>query len=126
MEIKSKLETNKAARVTFTIVASYALGQVSEGTKYPQLAFTNSITLIIIITILYSNRHGSPAKRHTPLVCKKAQQLPTIMNADAITCLFKEAYDIFPPLKGRQPMMTCLQSGRPFFPFSWSSHMTNY
>jgi hypothetical protein len=23
------------------------------------------------------------------------------MNADAITCLFKEAYDTFPPLKGK-------------------------
>jgi hypothetical protein len=55
MEIKYKLDTDKAARATATIAASYALGRVSEGTKYPQLAFTNSVALIIIIALLYSN-----------------------------------------------------------------------
>ena len=46
MEIVFDLDTNKAARATVAIAASYALGRISEGTKYPQLAFANSITLI--------------------------------------------------------------------------------
>jgi hypothetical protein len=70
MEIKFEFDTNKAARATVAIVASYALGWVSEGTKYPQLAFANSIALIIIITILYSSRLKPLAKKHTPLVCE--------------------------------------------------------
>ncbi len=53
MEIKFELDTNKAARATITIAASYGLSQVSKGTKYPQLAFANTIALIIIIGILY-------------------------------------------------------------------------
>jgi hypothetical protein len=70
MEIKFKLDTNKTARDTVAITASYALGRVSEGTKYPQLAFANFIPLIIIIAILYSNRLVPLAKKYTPLVCK--------------------------------------------------------
>jgi hypothetical protein len=70
MEIKFKLDTNKAARATVTIAASYALGRVSEGTKYTHLAFAKSIALIIIIGILYSNCPAPLAKRNTPLVCK--------------------------------------------------------
>jgi hypothetical protein len=70
MEIKIKLDTNKAARTTYAIVASYALGRIFEGTEYPQLAFANSIALIIIIAILYSNRSAPLAKRNTPLICK--------------------------------------------------------
>jgi hypothetical protein len=70
MKIKFKLDTDKAAKATVAITASYALGRVSEGTEYPQLAFANSIALIIIIAILYSNCPAPPAKRHTPLVCK--------------------------------------------------------
>ncbi len=70
MEIKFKLDIDKAARATVAIAASYALGRISEGTKYPQLAFANSIPLSIIIAVLYSNRPAPPAKRHTPLVCK--------------------------------------------------------
>jgi hypothetical protein len=54
MEIKLELDTNKAARATVAIAASYGLGQVSEGTEYPQLAFANATALIIIIAILYS------------------------------------------------------------------------
>jgi hypothetical protein len=54
MEIKFKLDTNKAAGATVAIAASYVLGRVSKGTKYPQLAFANSIALIVIIIILYS------------------------------------------------------------------------
>jgi hypothetical protein len=53
MEIKFKLDTEKAAKATVAIAASYGLGRVSEGTKYPQLAFTNAIALIAIIAILY-------------------------------------------------------------------------
>ncbi len=70
MEIKFKLDTDKAARATVAIAASYALGRVSEGTKHPQPTFTNSIALINIIAILYSNRLAPLAKRHTPLVCE--------------------------------------------------------
>jgi hypothetical protein len=70
MEIKFKLDTDKAARATVTITASYTLGWVSEGPKYPQLAFANSTALIIIIAILYSNRPAPLAKEHTPLVSK--------------------------------------------------------
>ena len=56
MEIKCELDTDKAARATVAIAASYGLGRVSEGTEYPQLAFANAIALIIIIAILYSTR----------------------------------------------------------------------
>jgi hypothetical protein len=57
MEIKFELDTDKAARATVAIAASYyGLGRVSEGTEYPQLAFANAIALIIIIAILYSTR----------------------------------------------------------------------
>jgi len=67
MEIKFELDTNKAARATVAIVASYGLGRVSKGTntKYPQLAFANAITLIVIIAILYST-HPAVAKKTTP------------------------------------------------------------
>ncbi len=41
MEIKFELDTDKAARATVAIAASYGLGRVSEGTEYPQLAFAN-------------------------------------------------------------------------------------
>ena len=63
MEIKFKLDTNKAARATVTIAASYGLCGVSKGTAYPQLAFANTIAVIIIIAILY---HPSVAKKSTP------------------------------------------------------------
>ncbi len=64
MEIKFELDTDKAARATVAITASYGLGRVSEGTKYPQLAFANAVTLIIIIVILYSTRPA--VKKTTP------------------------------------------------------------
>jgi hypothetical protein len=63
IEIKFQLDTDKAARAIVAI-------RVSEGTKYPQLAFANSIALIITIAILYSNRPAPLAKRNTPLICK--------------------------------------------------------
>jgi len=65
MKIKFELDTTKAARATVTIAASYGLGRVSKGTKYPQLTFTNAIALIVIITILYSTR-PAVAKKTTP------------------------------------------------------------
>jgi hypothetical protein len=49
---KFELDTDKAARATVAIAASYRLGRVSEGTKYPQLTFVIAIALIIIIAIL--------------------------------------------------------------------------
>jgi hypothetical protein len=41
MEIKFELDTKKVAKPTIAIMASYGLGRVSKGTKYPQLAFAN-------------------------------------------------------------------------------------
>jgi hypothetical protein len=38
MEIKFILDTEKAAKATVAIAASYKLGQVSEGTDYHQIA----------------------------------------------------------------------------------------
>ncbi len=67
MEIKFELDTNKTSRATVTIVASYGLGQVSEGTKHPQLAFANAITLIIIIAILYGSHPAPLIRKNTPL-----------------------------------------------------------
>ncbi len=63
MEIKFELDTDKAARATVAIAASYGLCRVSEGTEYPQLAFTNAIAEIIIIAILY---RPPVAKKPTP------------------------------------------------------------
>jgi len=60
--------TPSSGRATVAITASYRLGQVSEGTEYPQLAFANAIALIIIIAILYSTRPAPLAKKNTPLV----------------------------------------------------------
>jgi hypothetical protein len=42
MEIKFELDTEKMAKVTVAIAASHGLEQVSEGSKYPQLAFANA------------------------------------------------------------------------------------
>jgi hypothetical protein len=63
MKIKFDLDTDKAARATVAIAASYILGRVSEVTVYPQLAFANSIALIIIIAILFNNRPAPLAKK---------------------------------------------------------------
>ena len=67
MEIKFKLDTDKAVRATVAIAASYGLGRVSEGTKYPQLAFANTIALIIIIAILYGTGPAPLVWKNTPL-----------------------------------------------------------
>jgi hypothetical protein len=62
MEIKFKLDTEKAAKATIAIAASYGLGQVSKGTKYPQLAFANTVAFIAIIAILYGPHPAPKAK----------------------------------------------------------------
>jgi hypothetical protein len=62
MEFKFELDTEKAAKATIAIVASYGLGRVSKGTKYPQLAFANAISLVAIIAILYGPRPVPKAK----------------------------------------------------------------
>ena len=67
MEIKFELDTDKAARATVAIAASYRLGQVSKGTEYPQLTFANALALIVTIAILYSTRLLPLVKKNTPL-----------------------------------------------------------
>jgi hypothetical protein len=62
MEIKFKLDMEKAAKATVAIAASYGLGQVSEGTDYPEIAFANAIALIAIIAILYDPYPAPKAK----------------------------------------------------------------
>jgi hypothetical protein len=62
MEIKFESDTEKAAKATVAIAASYGLGRVSEGAKYPQLAFANAIALVAIIAILYRPRPAPKAK----------------------------------------------------------------
>jgi hypothetical protein len=70
MEIKFELDTDKAARATVAITASYGLSQVSKGTEYPQLAFANTIGLIIIIAILHGTRPAIFSRKNTPLACE--------------------------------------------------------
>jgi hypothetical protein len=70
MEIIFKHDTDKAARDTVAIAASYGLGRVSEGTEYPQLAFTNTIPLIIIIAILYGTCPAPLVRKNTSLACE--------------------------------------------------------
>ena len=89
MEIKLKLDTKKPAKATLAIAASYRLCRVSESTKIPQLAAANAFALIIIVAILYGPR---PAPKNSAL---------SGMTPNAITLLFKEARDTFPPLEGK-------------------------
>jgi hypothetical protein len=63
MKIKFELDTEKAAKATVAIAASYGLGRVSKGTKYPLLAFANMIALIAIIAILYGPRSAPKATK---------------------------------------------------------------
>jgi hypothetical protein len=53
MEIKFKLDTEKASKAAVAIAAAYGFCCVSEGTKFPQLAAANALALIVIIAILY-------------------------------------------------------------------------
>ncbi len=66
MEIKFKLDTEKASKAAVAIAAAYGLCHVSVDTGYPQLAAANAITITIIITILYGPR---PA----PMIPKRKQ-----------------------------------------------------
>ncbi len=69
MEIKFKLDTEKAAKALVAIAASYRLGQFSEGTEYPQLAFIN-----YCLDCYCRNSIWSPpvpaCKEKTPPVCE--------------------------------------------------------
>jgi hypothetical protein len=56
MESKLKLDTEKASKATVAITAAYGLYRVSADTKYPHLAAANTITFIVIITILHGPR----------------------------------------------------------------------
>jgi hypothetical protein len=53
MEIKFKLDTEKATRAAVAIAAAYTLCYVSEHSNSPQLATANAIALIVIIAIHY-------------------------------------------------------------------------
>jgi hypothetical protein len=70
MEIKFNLDTEKAAKARATPVVSYGPGQVSKGTKYPQLTFANAIALIAIIAILLGPHPALLAKKMTPPACE--------------------------------------------------------
>jgi hypothetical protein len=61
MEVKFKLDTNKVSKATVAIAAAYGLCHVSKGTKFPQLAATKALALIVIIAILYGP-HPVPKK----------------------------------------------------------------
>jgi hypothetical protein len=88
MEIKFELDMEKGAKASVANAASYGLGKISEGTDYPQIAFANAIALMAIIAILYGPRPPPKTKQSK-------------MTPDAITCLFREADDSFPPLEGK-------------------------
>jgi hypothetical protein len=62
MEIKFKLDMEKAAKATVAIAASYKLGRVYEGTEYPQLVFANAIAFIDVIAIHYCPHLGPKVK----------------------------------------------------------------
>jgi hypothetical protein len=54
MEVKFKLDPEKALKAAVAIASAYRLCRVSEGTKFPQLVAANTLALIAIIAILYS------------------------------------------------------------------------
>jgi hypothetical protein len=56
------LDREKVTNATVAISASYVFGQVSKGTKLPQLAFANMIALIAIIAILYGPNPAPKAR----------------------------------------------------------------
>jgi hypothetical protein len=56
MEIKFKLDTNKAAKAAVAIATAHAFSRVSLATDLPSLAAANSLATIIIIAILYGPR----------------------------------------------------------------------
>jgi hypothetical protein len=62
LEIKFKVDTEKASKAANVIAASYGLGRVLEGTNYPQIAFANVIALITSIAFLYGPSPAPKAK----------------------------------------------------------------
>ncbi len=56
MEIKLELDTEKVSKAAMAITATYGLCRASMDTDYPQLATANTITLIVITTILFGPR----------------------------------------------------------------------
>jgi hypothetical protein len=59
MEIKLELDTEKTTNAAVAIASAYGLCRGSESTKFPQLAATNAIALIVIVAILYGPRPAS-------------------------------------------------------------------
>ena len=62
MEIKLELDIKKTPKAAVAIASAYGLCQVSESTKFPQLAPANAMALIIIVAILYGS---CPAPKKT-------------------------------------------------------------
>jgi hypothetical protein len=56
IDIKLKLDTEKASKAAMAIAAAYELCKVSSDNKYPQLTVANVIALTVIIAILYDPR----------------------------------------------------------------------
>ena len=56
MEIKFKLDTEKAAKAAVTIAATLSLCQVFERTGNPLLDTANAIVIVTIIAIIYGPR----------------------------------------------------------------------
>jgi hypothetical protein len=75
------LTQKKTAKAAVAIAAAYRLCRVSEGTKSNQLAAANALALIVIAAIIYGPR--------------------LVLQKSAITLLFQEAREAFPPLKGK-------------------------
>jgi hypothetical protein len=63
MEIKLKLDSEKASKAAVAIAAAYGLCRVSKGTKSPQLAAANAFVLIVIVMIPYGPR---PVPKNLP------------------------------------------------------------
>ena len=61
MEIKFKLDTEKASKAAVAIVTAHTLSRLSLPMDLPQLTAANTLATIIIIAILYSP-HPAPKK----------------------------------------------------------------
>jgi hypothetical protein len=62
MEIKFKLDTDKAAKAAVAIATAHAFSRVSLATDLPSLASANALATSIVIAILYGPR---PAPQKT-------------------------------------------------------------
>ncbi len=54
MEIKFKLDTDKAAKAAVAIATAHTFSRVSLATDLPSLATANALATIIVIVILYA------------------------------------------------------------------------